>query len=166
MPESTNTYLAEIREKLGDAFREPLAATAKAILADEASLWLKSPDKNVLVMILNGNPSASDMELQAEQPLDTGLISQVFRSGKPFIDPHSLPTRNHSKKIDIEYSQVTHYMAIVPVIADGACVGVVSAVKFPNDGDRIRKASEWNFSKDALERLEALAAKIAASLQA
>ncbi len=164
MENLSSNALTSARQQLGETFRSALASAATAILADEASFWMKAPDRDALVMILNGKPSAVHMELTAEQPLDDGLVSRVFRDGIPFKDPHSLPTRDHSKKIDIEFSQVTHYMAIVPVTVDGKRVGVVSAVKFPYDGDRIRRTSEWSFSKDALEVLGELAGKFAEAL--
>ncbi len=164
MENLSHSALTSVRQQLGETLRPALASAASAILADEASFWMKAPDRDALVMVLNGNPLAADMEMVAEQPLDTGLVSRVFRDGEPLIDPHSLPIRDHSKKIDIEFSQVTHYVAIVPVTVGGLRVGVVSAVKFPTDGDHIRKASEWGFSKDALEKLSALAGLIAARI--
>lgn len=158
--------LSAIREKLSDPFRSRLATVTTAILADETSLWMKVPEREALLMVLNGNPSAGNMELVAEQPLNTGLVSRVFRYGDPFIDPHSLPIRDHSKKIDLEFSQTTHYMAIVPVTLGDERIGVVSAVKFPTEENRIRKASEWGFSRDALEVLGTLADEIAKALAA
>jgi len=166
MDETAISTLAEARRQLGEHFRPLLASAATRILADEVSFWMKIPSRDSLVMVLNGNPAAANMELVAEQPLDAGLVSRVFRSGESFKDPHSLPIRDHSKKIDLEFSQTTHYMAVVPVTVGSEKIGVVSAVKFPHEGDRIRKSSEWNFSRDALEVLDVLARQIAEALPA
>jgi len=146
---------------LGDDVRDSLRKVAERISADEASFWMKVPDRESLVMVLNGNPRSQDMEIEAEQSLSDGLISLVFKRGDPFMDPHSIPTRTHSNKIDIEFEQSTHYMAIVPVTVQGQRVGVVSAVQFARVGDRLRKASEWGFAKDALEQLAELSSEIA-----
>jgi len=156
-----NTLIpAEVQKLRGDEIRLVLQRAAKSCRADEASLWLKLPDRDSLIMSVNCGARAGEMELRVEQPLSEGIVSKVFLQGVPVADDSSFSSRDHSKRVDISEGQATHYMTAVPLRHEGSVVGVVAAVQIATATRPFRKTSDWGLTPDSLDVLAEAAAVI------
>ena len=108
--------------------RSILQKTIDSIGADEGSLWWYDQSDESLVVCINTGPMADELELKLSQTLDSGIVSMVFLSGEGVVANDVSSHPDHSKQIDLELSQCTQAMMVVPIYLWGDLRGVVSAV--------------------------------------
>ncbi|NNC90462.1 MAG: GAF domain-containing protein [Akkermansiaceae bacterium] len=96
------------------------------IPADEATVWVESEEGHFLEAI--HNPRAAGFE-GMRQPLDRGLISQVFVTGLPLLESDVTQRTAHDPTVDSIVGQRTTAMMAAPIFSDADVAGVLSAVQ-------------------------------------
>jgi DNA-directed RNA polymerase specialized sigma24 family protein/putative methionine-R-sulfoxide reductase with GAF domain len=101
------------------------------IRADGGTLWLLCPGTAALEAVFN----PLEPEIAGKrQPLASGIISLVLATGETAC-VSGVPDHNrHSPGIDMVLGKTTHSMIAVPFLLEGTIRGVLTAVRFSEDG--------------------------------
>ena len=143
---------------LGDApVRQLLAEFRRLVHASELAVWVKDPQAEQLVVLFEtSGPQGtsgqhSPLELTVKQPLVSGIVSEVFREQKPYLDRGLWRSKKQSSLVDTALNQLTHYQICVPFTLAGLPMGVLSAVQLT---DSKRQAPQrWSFDEVDLKLL-------------
>jgi DNA-directed RNA polymerase specialized sigma24 family protein len=101
------------------------------IRADGGTLWLLCPGTASLEAVFN----PLEPEIAGKrQPLASGIISLVLATGEAACVSVVADHARHSPVIDMVLGKTTHSMIAVPFLLEGAIRGVLTAVRFSEDG--------------------------------
>jgi DNA-directed RNA polymerase specialized sigma24 family protein len=101
------------------------------IRADGGTLWLLCPGTAALEAVFN----PLEPEIAGKrQPLASGIISLVLATGESACVSNVADHTRHSPGIDMVLGKTTHSMIAVPFLLEGAARGVLTAVRFTEDG--------------------------------
>jgi hypothetical protein len=149
---------------LGDApLRRLLAEFLPLVNASEMAIWVKDPGAERLVALFDTAGPDGPLELKVSQPLATGIVSQVFRDRKPFIDKGLWRTNKQSPLVDQALRQVTQNEMCVPLEFAGLPVGVVSAVQLTDS--RHKNPVRWGFDERDLAILSVASTALGQSME-
>ena len=95
--------------------------------ADEATVWLETPEGGRLRAVCN--PVNASL-IGFEQPLEAGLISQVFVTGMPLLEKDVRRRHDHDPSVDLLTEKPTRSLLAAPIESGGEIIGVLSAVAF------------------------------------
>jgi GAF domain-containing protein len=169
MPEDADSVPAQIKEwsipglhSLCDhEVRGLLAEFLPLLNASELALWVKDPDGEQLVALLDTLGPGGPVELKLTQPLQSGIISQVYRDQEAFLDRGLWRSKAQSPLVDQALGQSTVHEMCVPFHLSGRLIGVLCAVQL---SDGIHQApARWGFTPQdlAILKVAALAASLA-----
>jgi len=130
---------------------------AEALGADDWSVWLVDAGEEHLVPRYSGGPRAGEFVDRFRQPLDRGMISTVFATGRGIVEHEVFRQADHDGSLDRQLGVRTVGMAAVPLYFAGSARGVVTAVKL---AEAEAAAEADPFGPRTLEFMEALAACI------
>lgn len=153
--------LVQLHALCDDAVRGLIAEFLPLIHASELAIWVKDPQADNLVALLDTLGPGGPVEMKISQPLSSGIISQVFRDQKPFLDEGLWRSKAQSTLVDRALRQSTLHQMCVPFQIGGQLIGVMSAVQL---ADSIHQPpARWGFTRHDLDILHvaALAASLA-----
>lgn len=149
---------------LGDApLRRLLAEFLPLVNGSEMAIWVKDPDAERLVALFDTAGPAGPLELKVSQPLTSGVVSQVFRDRKPYIDKSLWGTNKQSPLVDQALHQVTQNVICVPFDLAGFPIGVMSAVQL-TDGKH-KNPARWGFQDQDLNLLKLASLALSQSME-
>lgn len=114
---------------LDDVVRAQMDGTFQRIHASEGSLWLRDVAEKNLITVYNTGPHADRIVLEHLQPLDRGIVSMVYETGKPFLGADVHRSGKQDKTLDTALGVQTCAMVAVPLRFAGLTRGIVNAVK-------------------------------------
>jgi hypothetical protein len=143
---------------LGGVSRAQMDDTFRRIEASEGSLWLREAGEEHLVTVYNTGPHAESIVLEHLQPLDRGIVSMVYGTGKTFAGSDVHRSGRQDKTLDARLGVLTCSMVAVPLRFAGRTRGVLNAVKLkPADST---DPDPPPFAGDATQRMQLLASTL------
>lgn len=140
---------------MDDLVRTHVDETCRHIGASEGSLWIRDVAEEHLVTVYNTGPHAERIVLKHLQPLDRGIVSMVYRTGRTFAEADVHRSRQQDKTLDATLGILTCSMIAVPFACAGRIRGVLNAVKLkPADS---QDPDPPPFAPDATPRMQMLA---------
>jgi hypothetical protein len=139
---------------MDDTLRAQLDATLRRIEASEGSLWLRDVAEEHLVTVYNTGPNAERIVLKHLQPLDRGIVSMVYRTGRTFAEDDVYESRKQDKTLDTALGVLTCSMIAVPLRFAGRIRGVVNAVKLK--AESATDPDPPPFGEDAAQQMQLL----------
>ncbi|MHC4163898.1 MAG: GAF domain-containing protein, partial [Planctomycetota bacterium] len=141
-----------------DILRAQMDGTFRRIDASEGSLWLRDVEEKHLVTVYNTGPNADRIVLEHLQPLDRGIVSMVYGTGRTFADVDVHRSREQDKTLDTRLGVLTCSMIAVPFRFAGQTRGVINAVK-------LKPAASTDpdpppFAEDATQQMQLLGATL------
>lgn len=146
-------YLLE--ERTVALVKEMMRRSAKRMGVTNLMCWLIDSNGTHLEARMGVGTQASMFEDRYSQPLEEGLISAVFSTGQSLCQNHVADHPEHSELLDAMLSQQTESMVAVPLVIQGATVGVMSVVRL---ADEPAAPGAHGFTEKDLEEMEFLAA--------
>lgn len=138
---------------LGDApARGVLAAFLPLTNAHEMAIWIKDPDADRLVPVVDTTGPGGVLEMKASQPLTSGIVSQVYRENARYLESGIWRAKGHSPEVDQALKQITQHEMCVPFRMAGRLVGVMSAVQLA-DARHLATTARWGFAQAHLDIL-------------
>lgn len=131
--------------------------------AHEIALWVKDSEAERLVAVLDTAGPGGRLEMKVSQPLNSGIVSQVFRDQTPFLERGLWRSKQRSPMVDEAIGQVTQNEICVPFVISGYRLGVLSAVQVTDD--RHGEPDRWGFEEPDLQVLQILAEVLAIALE-
>jgi GAF domain-containing protein len=146
-----------------DDVRSLLAEFLPLINASELAIWVKDPEAEQLVALLDTLGPGGPVELKVTQPLTSGIVSQVYREQTPFLDQGLWRSKTQSPLVDRALGQSTLHEMCVPYQLAGRPVGVVCAVQL---ADSIHQPPpRWGFTPQDLAVLKVAAQAAALAME-
>ena len=105
---------------------ELLHRSCETIGCANCALWLAKGDH--LEPLLGHGPHAKEFIGKYRHPLDEGIISMVYASGKAFCENNISANPNHSSRLDEMLGIQTDAMIAMPVVCHGDITGVLAFV--------------------------------------
>jgi len=147
--------VAEMHGLGDDDVRSLLAEFLPLLNASELAIWVKDPEAEQLVALLDTLGPGGPVELQVAQPLTSGIVSQVYREQTPFLDRGLWRSKTQSLLVDQALGQSTLHEICVPFHLGGQSIGVMCAVQL---ADSIHQApARWGFTPQDLAVLKGAA---------
>jgi len=140
----TKLGLAELYE-LGDP-------EVRALLAEFLPLTQSSA---IAIWVLDTAGPEGALEMKRPQPLSTGIVSQVYRERKSFLESSLWRSKQRSLLVDQALDQETVNEMCVPFWVGGRLVGVVSAVQIMDE--KHPQPKRWGFKEEDLQVLNVAA---------
>jgi len=155
--------LAELHTLCDHEVRSLLAEFLPLINASELAVWVKDPEADRLVALLDTLGPSGPVEMKITQPLTSGIVSQVFRSQTHFLDDGLWRSKAQSPLVDQALRQSTQHEMCVPFHLAGHPVGVMCAVQL---SDSIHQApTRWGFNSHDLAILKVAAQAAALGME-
>ncbi len=127
-----------LRTLLDRPARSVLDSVFAKVGAHEGGVWLAvyppaeaaaDDPEGYLVPVLNTGPNAERFEREFRQPLRSGLISMVFKSGQSFCENQVYTHAGQDRTIDQATGQLTCAMIAVPLHFAHETRGILSCVQ-------------------------------------
>ncbi|HTI69684.1 MAG TPA: GAF domain-containing protein [Candidatus Limnocylindria bacterium] len=151
----TKLGLAELYE-LGDPEVRALLAEFLPLTQSSAiAIWVKDPEAEQLMPVLDTAGPEGALEMKRPQPLSTGIVSQVYRERKSFLESSLWRSKQRSLLVDQALDQETVNEMCVPFWVGGRLVGVVSAVQIMDE--KHPQPKRWGFKEEDLQVLNVAA---------
>ena len=155
--------IAELHALCDHEVRSLLAEFLPLIEASEIAIWVKDPQADQLVALLDTLGPNGPVELKITQPLATGIVSKVYREQTAFLDEGLWRSKAQSPLVDKALGQSTQYQLCVPFHFTGRPIGVMSAVQL---SDSVHQApARWGFNKKDLAILKVAAQAAALGME-
>lgn len=155
--------IAELHSLCDHDVRSLLAEFLPLVNASELSIWVKDPDADRLVALLDTLGPAGPVELKITQPLTSGIVSQVYRTQTAFLDDGLWRSKAQSPLVDQALRQSTQHEMCVPFALAGHPIGVMCAVQL---SDSIHQApARWGFNSQELAILKVAAQAAALGME-
>ena len=149
---------------LGDApLRNLLAEFRPLVNASEVAIWVKDPDAEQLVALFDTTGPTGSFELKVKQPLKLGIVSEVYRDQKGYLDRSFWGSKKQSSLVDTALNQVTQHQICVPFAVAGLKFGVMSAVQLTDS--KHANPKRWGFDEDNLSLLTVASVALGQSLE-
>ncbi len=137
---------------VGDApIRQLLSDFRPFVHASEVAIWVKDPAAEQLVALFDSSGPGGAFELKVRQPLATGIVSEVYREQKGYLDRGFWRSKKQSMLVDAALNQVTQHQICVPFAVAGTRFGVMSAVQLTDAKHADPK--RWGFEEEDLTLL-------------
>ena len=155
--------IGELHALCDHEVRSLLAEFRPLIEASEIAIWVKDPQADQLVALLDTLGPNGPVELKITQPLATGIVSKVYREQTAFLDEGLWRSKAQSPLVDKALGQSTQYQLCVPFHLTGRLIGVMSAVQL---SDTFHQApARWGFNKQDLAILKVAAQAAALGME-
>lgn len=149
---------------LGDApVRQLLAEFRPLFCASEVAIWAKDPEAEQLVALFDTTGPNGGFELKVKQPLKLGIVSDVYRGQKAYLDRSFWGSKKQSSLVDTALNQVTQHQICVPFAVAGMQFGVMSAVQLTDA--KHANPKRWGFDEDDLTLLSLAALALGQALE-
>lgn len=155
--------IAELYALGDERVRQLLAAFLPLTHASEIGVWVKDPDAEQLVALFDTSGPAGGLEMKVRQPLNTGIISEVYCEQKEFVDQGVWHSAKHSDLVDKALNQVTQNEMCVPMTVGSHRFGVMTAVQLTDA--RHGEPTRWGFDEDDLRVLAVAALAVGVALE-
>ncbi len=147
--------ITELHALCDDDVRSLLAEFLPLINASELAVWVKDPEADRLIALLDTLGPSGPVELKITQPLSSGIVSQVYRSQTHFLDDGLWRSKAQSPLVDQALRQSTQHEMCVPFQLAGHPIGVMCAVQL---SDSFHQApTRWGFNSRDLNILKVAA---------
>ena len=130
-----------------------------AVGAHEGTVWMPDESARNLVPAFNSGPHAEQLVGKFKQPLESGLISMVFATERPFLENDVWQHAQQSKLLDASLGLRTCAMIAVPFCLLKACRGVISCVQLKRADSC--EPDPTGFRPEYLARVQDMAAVLA-----
>ena len=155
--------ITELHSLGDDAVRSLLAEFVPLTHASEIAIWAKDPGADQLVALLDTSGPGGGFELKVTQPLNSGIVSQVYHEQTNFLDQGLWRSKQRSPLVDQALHQLTQNEMCVPFRLAGHRLGVMSAVQLT---DRKHQApTRWGFDEHDLKILKLAAQAVGQAME-
>ena len=150
---------------MGDAPVRGLLATFLPLTnAHEMAIWIKDPEAERLVPVVDSTGPGGVLEMKASQPLSSGIVSQVYRENARYLESGIWRAKGHSPEVDQALKQITQHEMCVPFRMAGRLVGVMSAVQLA-DLRHATTTARWGFTPAHLDILAVAAEALGLAME-
>ena len=115
------------------------------------AIWVKDPGAEQLMPLLDTAGPDGALEMKRPQPLSSGIVSQVYRDRKSFLESSLWRSKKRSLLVDEALDQETVNEMCVPFCVGGRLIGVLSAVQIADE--RHPQPKRWGFKEEDLQVL-------------
>lgn len=121
--------------------------------AHRVGLWLKAPGTETLQLVCNRSAKGwVGYDVPVQLAVTEGIVGAVFREQKSKADVGLYRDKAASPQIDQKIKQITGYQVSVPLLVNGECLGVLSAVQLLNEP--VANPRSWGFPPECIPLME------------
>ncbi len=119
----------EFSEYFDRIILETVASGLDHATADEGTIWLIDPEREVLLPVFNSGPNAAKFVGNYRQSLRSGMISMVVATEQPIYENDVHWNRQQDRTLDSQLGVQTTAMIACPFYFAGELRGVLSGVQ-------------------------------------